>query len=43
MLPGGFDGEVAQKWGAAGAPNAVFELAADSLQTMTGGQIVQVK
>ncbi len=30
-------------WGAAGTPNAVFEMPASALQKMTGGKVVQVK
>jgi prolyl-tRNA editing enzyme YbaK/EbsC (Cys-tRNA(Pro) deacylase) len=30
-------------WSAAGTPNAVFELPAASLQTLTGGKVVRVK
>jgi prolyl-tRNA editing enzyme YbaK/EbsC (Cys-tRNA(Pro) deacylase) len=30
-------------WGAAGTPNAVFELTPAALQAMTGGREVQVK
>lgn len=30
-------------WAAAGTPNAIFELAPDDLQKMTGGRVVRVK
>jgi prolyl-tRNA editing enzyme YbaK/EbsC (Cys-tRNA(Pro) deacylase) len=30
-------------WGAAGTPNAVFELTPDDLVKMTGGKVVRVK
>ena len=30
-------------WGAAGTPNAIFELTPDALQKMTGGRVVRVK
>ncbi len=30
-------------WGAAGTPNAIFELTPDDLQKMTGGKVVRVK
>lgn len=35
--------QYATLWGAAGTPNAVFEMPAPALQQMTGGKIVQVK
>jgi prolyl-tRNA editing enzyme YbaK/EbsC (Cys-tRNA(Pro) deacylase) len=30
-------------WGAAGTPNAIFELTPDALQTMTGGRVARIK
>jgi prolyl-tRNA editing enzyme YbaK/EbsC (Cys-tRNA(Pro) deacylase) len=30
-------------WGAAGTPNAIFELTPDALQKMTGGRVARVK
>ncbi len=30
-------------WGAAGTPNAIFELTPDALQKMTGGRVTRVK
>ena len=30
-------------WAAAGTPNAIFEIATDDLQKMTGGKVVRVK
>ncbi len=32
-----------QIWAAAGTPHAVFQLSAASLQTMTGGQVAEIK
>jgi prolyl-tRNA editing enzyme YbaK/EbsC (Cys-tRNA(Pro) deacylase) len=35
--------QYATTWGAAGTPNAVFELTPDNLVKMTGGKVVKVK
>ena len=35
--------QYATTWGAAGTPNAVFELTPDNLMKMTGGKVVKVK
>jgi len=35
--------QYATLWGAAGTPNAIFEMSSSALQKMTGGKIAQVK